>query len=255
MLPPWRTRTHVVAAAARALGKIGTPEAARLLGTAKAGAQVPTRATINEGLIVCAARLLATGRRDEAGKVYHDLSQPGENRTVRMAALCGVMPTADRPEVELVAESLASNDAMVRAAAVRDCPFSRPATFARWPAPAELPAQPGGRPDGHAASRRPVSLAAVALEFVRSKDEGVRLAAVQALGTVGDADALLVLWAWRRRKARSAMPQGRVCKPFAARTSIKASWPPCRTRRIPARAVQWIALLESRQARGGVPTF
>ncbi len=66
----------IVAAAAVALGKIGTPAAADALTAARAKAQGPARAAIGEGLLICADRLLAAGERQRASDIYVALSAP-----------------------------------------------------------------------------------------------------------------------------------------------------------------------------------
>ena len=53
----------LVAAAATALGKIGTSEAAALLTAARADAQGAARIKIDDGLLLCADRLRVAGKR------------------------------------------------------------------------------------------------------------------------------------------------------------------------------------------------
>lgn len=76
---------QVVAAAAVALGKIGTVEAAGALTAARAKARDKARTAVDDGLLLAADRLLAAGQRDLAAKIYRDLASPDEPRAVRQA--------------------------------------------------------------------------------------------------------------------------------------------------------------------------
>ena len=69
---------QVVAAAAVALGKIGTVEAAGALTAARAKARDKARTAVDDGLLLAADRLLAAGQRDLAAKIYRDLASPDE---------------------------------------------------------------------------------------------------------------------------------------------------------------------------------
>ena len=107
----------LVAAAATALGKIGTVEDAALLTAARTRAQGPARTKIDDGLLLCADRLCAAGKNDEAAKIYAELSQVGEPRLVREGALRGRIRTAGAQATQVITQSLSDDDAMVRAAA------------------------------------------------------------------------------------------------------------------------------------------
>jgi HEAT repeat protein len=81
----------VAAAAATALGHIGTPQAATALGdflkTAPAGLK-PIAADAN---LACAGRLLAGGKKAEATAIYKSLSGPDQPKHVRVAAAQGLL--------------------------------------------------------------------------------------------------------------------------------------------------------------------
>ena len=81
----------VAQAAARALGSVGTPEAAKELQTAlgdpAAGNRADVQAAIAEGLFRCAESLSARDRRDDAVAIYQMLGGPKLPQPVRDAAV------------------------------------------------------------------------------------------------------------------------------------------------------------------------
>jgi HEAT repeat protein len=76
----------VVQAAARALGSLGTANAARALEDALAGAQDVNRAAVYEGLLRCAEALTAHGEPAGALAIYDRLNQPQSPSQVRNGA-------------------------------------------------------------------------------------------------------------------------------------------------------------------------
>lgn len=84
-------------AAARALGDIGTPEAAAALAQAAQAAET-AKPALADGCLVCAEALVAAGKRAEAVAVYKTLSGPKQSKLVRLAATRGVLNAAKRGE-------------------------------------------------------------------------------------------------------------------------------------------------------------
>jgi HEAT repeat protein len=81
----------VVVAAAKALGKIATPAAAQALAAARGKAAGEPRFWIDDSLLLAADKLLKAQKKSEATAIYRDLSQPGEPRSIRMAAVKGLL--------------------------------------------------------------------------------------------------------------------------------------------------------------------
>ena len=81
----------VVVAAAKALGKIATPEAAQALSTARGKAAGESRLWIDDSLLLSADKLLKSGKKSDAAAIYRDLSKPEEPRSIRVAALKGLL--------------------------------------------------------------------------------------------------------------------------------------------------------------------
>ena len=93
----------VAAAAAGALGKIGGPEAARLLAAAKQGSSELRRA-IADARLCCANQMLNNGHTAEAAKIYQELGAPSQPRPIRRGALAGQLRAAGDGATAMVLE-------------------------------------------------------------------------------------------------------------------------------------------------------
>jgi HEAT repeat protein len=243
----------VSSAAAAALGKIGTADAAAALAAAQAKAQGEDRIACGLALVQCADRLREAGQRDLAAQNYALLTQPTEAAVVRQAALRGVLQAAGPDAVQAIAQALADDDLLVRQAAagqlrnlsdkaIRELA----ATLANLPADGQVALLAAIR------ARRDKSLAAVVLRAADSADPTVRIAAIRALGLVGDVTALPLLL----QASTQEDPVGQ-----AARQSLEILGDPrvdeeiarlTRAEQDPQRRVTWIGLIEVRRPAGGV---
>ena len=183
------TDSQVAEAAAKALGRIGTPAAATRLANARRQAAGPLRLQIGDACLRCADRLLAAGQTAEAAAIYRELNVPGE--PARLAALKGVLRTAGDQAGAVVLAVLADDDPAIHRVAVQHVhELSGNAIRDLAIGWTKLPAEgqvrllgalgTGGDPAG-----LPAVLAAVA-----SDDADVRIAAIRALGGVGNAASL-----------------------------------------------------------------
>jgi len=106
----------VASAAAAALGHIGTAPAVKALrealadGRASAGAPVAVRAAIAEGCVLCAERLLAAGRRDEAGAIYDQVRRAEVPKQNVLEATRGAILARQSDGIPLLMEQLKSAD-------------------------------------------------------------------------------------------------------------------------------------------------
>jgi HEAT repeat protein len=78
--------SDVAQAAARALGRIGDPQAALALGQALDGASPANRLAISEGLFRCADHMVAHGKTKEARAICETLDRPDLPPQIRAAA-------------------------------------------------------------------------------------------------------------------------------------------------------------------------
>ena len=74
------------AAAAKALGEIGTPEAAKALAAARGKGPAPVQQALVDGTLICADRLVATGQRSQAIALLEGLTDASQPEHVRLAA-------------------------------------------------------------------------------------------------------------------------------------------------------------------------
>jgi len=82
---------EVVAAAAAALGSIGTPEVAKVLRAFQAKAPQTLRLAAADAQLTCAERLLADGKKVEAMAIYRGLAKTKQPKHVRLAAMRGLL--------------------------------------------------------------------------------------------------------------------------------------------------------------------
>ena len=74
------------AAAAKALGEIGTPEAAKALAAARGKGPARVQEAVVDGTLICADRLVATGQRSQAITLLESLTDASQPEHVRVAA-------------------------------------------------------------------------------------------------------------------------------------------------------------------------
>jgi hypothetical protein len=85
---------QVVAAAAAALGNLGTPEAAAALEAFRPKAPEAIRPVVADACLTCAERLLAEGKKPEAVAIYKALAASEQPKHVRLAATRGMLIAA-----------------------------------------------------------------------------------------------------------------------------------------------------------------
>ena len=188
----------VAAAAARALGKIGTWEAAQVLDRAPLDARGDLRLRIMDACLACADRLLKEGKLDAARNIYDAVSKRSKpQEPVRLAALQGRLSTAQHLVHSVILEVLSGEDEGAQAVALGH--VQQLDTAAIRALAAGLPKLP---PRGQIAlldalaARRDKAALPAALSLLTSpqkKEEGVRQAATRALGTLGDASLVPLL--------------------------------------------------------------
>jgi HEAT repeat protein len=88
----------VAAAAALALGSIGTAEAGAALAKAVTKAPEAIKPAVTDACLVCAEKLLAEGKRADAAALYKAVDTEGQPRHVRLAAARGRLLAAGKKE-------------------------------------------------------------------------------------------------------------------------------------------------------------
>jgi len=184
-----------VDAAAAALGKIATPEAAAALAKARASADEKNRAALADGYLRCGLGLAAAGKKDEAAQILKEMLGAKEPALLRRGALAGLMGLGGPEAATLALSMIGGDDPVMRATAIAHLRTLQGDGVTQQFA-AELPKlQPAGQvmliealaDRGDVAARPAVVAAAVA------QDDAVRVAALKALGRVGDASSVPLL--------------------------------------------------------------
>ena len=186
---------QIVSAAAAALGRIATPEAAVALLNFKAKAPAALQAVAVDACLDAAARVLKRGQVDAAAKIYETLDSDKEPEHVRMAAFRGMVTAKPAEATPRLVKALGGEDEGLRSMAVR-LMLESPGSEATKAFAAALPQLP---PVGQVALLKvleergdPVARPAV-LDVMKSADEGVRVASLKALCAVGGAADVTVL--------------------------------------------------------------
>ena len=186
----------IARSAARALGQIGSPEAAKALDDALAGAPAANQVDFCEGLFRCAESLSAHGQDAASQAIYDRLrGLPQAAQQIRAGALRGAILARQKEGIPLMIEAIRGADYVLTAAAARIA-MEMPGADVTAALAGELPKLPvdkqillvntlGYRGDATAGP----ALLALASEG----DPAVRLAAVRNVTHLGYAPALTLL--------------------------------------------------------------
>ena len=249
------TNVAVARAAAGALGRIATPEAADALFDFRSAVPEAVRPALAEGLLAAGERLAQDGKGELAVSIYQELFAPSWPMYLRMGALRGLAYAQPNQAPERLIEALGGNEPLFRDVAAQVVAETSGADMTKLYADA-LPKLPAG---GQAALLRgladredPTARTAVA-QAVHSPDKQVKLAAVKALATLGSAVDVAALTgllasddaeiAYAARASLTSM-QGEGMNPAIAAAVADAA---------PAVRAQLFEVLTSRRAEQAVP--
>ena len=185
----------VAQAAARSLGSIGNPAAAKALLKALPSVSAINQLAFCEGLLRCAEAATAKGDRKDAMVIYDRLREVSGPQQVRTAALRGAILTRQQDGLRLLGLALPGNDYSMFLAAVRTSQEMPGPDVTRLLASA-LAALPADRQIVliQTLAKREDDTALPALSAAaRSGEESVRVEAIRALAEIGKPSALPVL--------------------------------------------------------------
>lgn len=245
--------TRVRAAAAAALAKIGTTNAAQALAAMHAKAQGDDRSILGQALVWCADRLWKAGKQGEAAAIHARLSKPTEDQVVRMAALRSRLQAAGPEATQVIALALSDDDPLVRQAAAGQLRHLSDQALRKLAAKmSTLPADAQVATLAAIRLRRVKSLAPIVLKATANDHPTVRIAAIGTLGIVGDVTALPLLMEASARDdaAGNAARQSLeiVCDPEVDQQVAER----LRAEKDPLRRTTWIGLVEARRPAGAV---
>jgi HEAT repeat protein len=188
--------TNAAMASAEALGHIGGSKAIDLLQQAAANASSPVHGAAVDGLLTCANQLLDSGNPKDALKIFEKLYASEKTDSVRTAAFRGLLMASGPDGISRLKDGILNGDGPTQSAALL--------AAAHWPKDAALTK---ALADVLHKSSVPVQLAIVqcfvqrgdfnAMDAVArmadSPESGVSVAAISALGTLGDDSVVALL--------------------------------------------------------------
>ncbi len=180
----------VTAAAAEALGKIGTAEAA----TALAKAELPPKqmGALHDAQLRCAQLLAAAGDPANAEKLYELVWASKRPVAWRLAGLAGLAKVSKEKATPLVLDALGSDEPLIQASAVqltKELPGER-VTAALVQRLEKLDAKGQALLLGVLGERGDRSAAPAVAKLMESKDDVVRSAALRAMASLGDSSLI-----------------------------------------------------------------
>ena len=182
----------IAAAAAAALGKLATPAAAKALAVARQKSRGDLRLRISDSYLRCADRFQLQGKTTQAAAIYRELYQP--NEPARLAALKGMIGTAGDRAATIIFEILRGDDTLAQSVAVNQIDnIPDAAVTALVEGLFKLP--PAGQVIllGALGVRGDRGALPAVVTATKSDDDQVKLAAIQALGTVGNVSTVPML--------------------------------------------------------------
>ena len=185
---------QVNGAAIRALGSIADEPSTAFLQARVDAAGTPTPRELAVALLRCGHARAASGDTAAAESIYRKLSEPGQPAGVRTAALEGLLALQEGPVGETVSRWLAADDPARRRVAARHLDTLSDAQldvlldrFPTFDGPTQtLVLQ-------FSVERKGGEVSELALELVRSENEGAKQAGIRILGEAGDPAAIAVL--------------------------------------------------------------
>ncbi len=185
----------VAGAAIAALGKIGTPKAAEMLAGLRTSVPKALRGPAGDAYLQCATRLAEAGATDRAARMFETVLADDVALRYHRGALLALMRYAGEKAIPHVLSAIRGIDPMMKAAAIANVPSLEGEGIVERLA-AELPDQSADvqallltalADRGGPAARRVVA------DAVGAKAPEARLAAVKALGRVGNASSVPLL--------------------------------------------------------------
>lgn len=185
----------VACAAIASLGRIDDPAATEAIAKIKDKATGSLRTKAMDSFLQQADRLLAKGQKDAALSIYKQLSASTEPMPVRVAATRGMIMASGDKTSETVTELLKSTDKQIQTAAIstlRDVAKTDVVKAAAEQLPNLAATQQIQMLTALADCKDRAALPAV-LTAAKSSDEQIRIAALNALGILGDPETVDVL--------------------------------------------------------------
>ena len=192
------------AAAIAALGQIASPQAAEALAQAKEKISGKLRVQVLDAYLSCADRFAAQGKQQQALNIYNELYASGEPVPIRSASLRGMATAVPQKADGIIIDVLEGKDEEMQTIAiglVREIPGIDSGAVSAELSKLSVTGQVQLL-SALADRGEPGALRAV-IRATKSKKDAVRVAALKALGRLGDASSVSLL-AQRAAKTKGA---------------------------------------------------
>jgi type 1 glutamine amidotransferase len=182
-------------AAAAALGRIGGIEAAKALAEAKKRTTGKLQPLVLDAYLKSADKFVARGEQNRALEIYRKLYTPDEPTPVRIAALRGIVTAAPEKAADIVIDVLKGDDELIQTAAiglVREIPGTKTIRAVAVQLP-NLSVAGQVQMLAVLADRADPAVLPTVVTAAKVRDKSVRIAALSALGKMGDASCVILL--------------------------------------------------------------
>jgi HEAT repeat protein len=185
---------RLAAAALRALGRIGGPEAIDFLAARAHAAALPTEPRLAVPLLRGARQLATDGRTEAARAIYELLSKPAQPRGVRQAALEGLLGLDDQDAAELLVRWFVEGDPTQRRIAAGHLDELPEAELERLSGDLSSPDDSGKAVLlGVLAARRGKAVLPMVTELLESGDSAARLSGLRLMQSIADPSTVPML--------------------------------------------------------------
>jgi len=247
----------VAEAALAAIGKIGGADATAALVDAKGKVAADLHVVWADAYLICADGFLAAGDKGKAASMYEELSGAGEPDRVRAAALKGQVNALGEKGVPIVSAALTGDNATLRGVAamfVRTLEASG-ATDAFAGALDKMDA--GGQVllINALADRGDTAAFKAVAKLAQSEDEAVSVAAVAAMGKLGDASCIGDLAKVAATAGRKGREAARNSLAILRGEDVDAAIVACMKKRGAEERVELVRALGARNAVAQVPAL
>jgi HEAT repeat protein len=189
------TDKDVAQAAAASLGKIASPAAAAELGNALKQASGIWRTKLADAYLACADKFAASGDKKAAADIYRQFLTPAEPPLIHSAALAGIVATSPQESAKLVVDAIKTGDISLQPIAI-SLTKKIPGKEATLAFSAELPnLSPAAQVQLllALADRKDSAASPIVAVATKSPNQEIRIAALQALGSLGDSSTVALL--------------------------------------------------------------
>jgi type 1 glutamine amidotransferase/HEAT repeat protein len=187
--------SEIAAAAISALGRIGSKEAAEVLCRTKGKVKGSLRLLALDAYLSCAEGMSAQGQTKEAQKIYSEVYESDAPVIIRIGALRGMVYNGGEDAGKIVVQAIAESEPQIQSAAFMlvseiDDSSQIEAIAAQW---SELSATAQVQLMTALANKGDSAALDAVTDAAGSENPEVKIAALKALGSVGDASNITLL--------------------------------------------------------------